>query len=190
MTVEDHKRLRELAEKAGGDEWTPTYATRTDPARVWLPDGDGIAQCFGNAGHMPEPIDADDIAEFVAAANPATVIALLDEIERQQRQLAFVRGQNRRFIKLDESRIQEIRALRAEMAELRKSRADALLDAERAREERNRVGVEIRRELLMAHGLEEVGVVVADDPVHGWHMHATKPWDEIGAGTELYAKVK
>lgn len=29
--------------------------------------------------------------------------------------------------------------------------------------------------------------MVADDPVHGWHMQALKPWDEIGAGTKLYA---
>src|SRR4051794_17799554 len=80
MTV-DHKRLRELAEKAGGDEWTPTYSTRTDLARVWLPDGDGIALCFGNIGHLPEPIDADDVAEFIGAACPKAILALLDEIE-------------------------------------------------------------------------------------------------------------
>jgi hypothetical protein len=32
-----------------------------------------------------------------------------------------------------------------------------------------------------------VGVIVAADPVHGWHMRALKPWDEIGAGALLYA---
>ena len=35
--------------------------------------------------------------------------------------------------------------------------------------------------------VEPVGVIVADDPVHGWYMHALKPWNEIGAGTKLYA---
>lgn len=34
--------------------------------------------------------------------------------------------------------------------------------------------------------VEPVGVIVADDPVHGWHMHALKPWNEIGAGAKLY----
>lgn len=34
---------------------------------------------------------------------------------------------------------------------------------------------------------EPVGEVVADHTVHGWHMQALKPWNEIGAGTKLYA---
>lgn len=33
---------------------------------------------------------------------------------------------------------------------------------------------------------EPVGEIVAADPVHGWHMHALIPWEEIGAGTKLY----
>lgn len=33
---------------------------------------------------------------------------------------------------------------------------------------------------------EPVGEVVAFDPVHGWHMEAYIPWEEIGAGTKLY----
>lgn len=32
-----------------------------------------------------------------------------------------------------------------------------------------------------------VGEIVANDPVHGWHMNAFKPWSEIGEGTLLYA---
>lgn len=34
---------------------------------------------------------------------------------------------------------------------------------------------------------EPVGQIVANDPVHGWHMKALKPWNEIGEGTMLYA---
>lgn len=33
-----------------------------------------------------------------------------------------------------------------------------------------------------------VGVIVANDQVHGWHMKALKPWNEIGEGTLLYAE--
>jgi hypothetical protein len=34
---------------------------------------------------------------------------------------------------------------------------------------------------------EPIGEVVANDPVHGWHVRVFKPWNEIGAGTKLYA---
>jgi hypothetical protein len=34
---------------------------------------------------------------------------------------------------------------------------------------------------------EPVGKVVANHPVHGWHMEALKPWNEIGDGTLLFA---
>jgi hypothetical protein len=76
----DIDKLEALAKAAGGDEWTPTYGTRLDPARVWLPDGDGIAQCFSNIGHQPEPIDADDVAEYIGSASPANVLALIAEV--------------------------------------------------------------------------------------------------------------
>lgn len=41
----------------------------------------------------------------------------------------------------------------------------------------------------IASGVELVGMIVGDAPVHGWHMEAFKPWDHIGAGTRLYALV-
>jgi hypothetical protein len=34
---------------------------------------------------------------------------------------------------------------------------------------------------------QAVGEVVANDPVHGWHVRALKPWNEIGEGALLYA---
>lgn len=34
---------------------------------------------------------------------------------------------------------------------------------------------------------QAVGEIVANDPVHGWHMRALMPWNEIGEGTLLYA---
>ena len=76
----DLDQLETLAKAVGGDQWTPTYATRTDLAAVWLPDGDLICRCHGNIGHWPDPINADDVAEFIAAANPATMLALIAEV--------------------------------------------------------------------------------------------------------------
>lgn len=74
--------IERLAKAAGGDSWTPTYATRTDLAAVWLPDGDSVCRCHGNIGHQPDPIDADDVAEYIAAANPATILALTAELRQ------------------------------------------------------------------------------------------------------------
>lgn len=79
MTL-DLDRLEALANAVGGDQWTPTYATRTDLAAVWLPDGDLVCRCYGNIGHWPDPINVDDVAEFIAAANPATILALIAEV--------------------------------------------------------------------------------------------------------------
>ena len=76
----DLDKLEELAKAAGADEWTPTLGTRIDQAAIWLPDGDCIAHCFGNIGHHPEPIYADDVAEYIAAANPASILALIAEV--------------------------------------------------------------------------------------------------------------
>lgn len=75
----DLDRLEALANAVGGDQWTPTYATRTDLAAVWLPDGDLVCRCHGNIGHWPDPINADDVAEFIAAAK-ATMLALIAEV--------------------------------------------------------------------------------------------------------------
>lgn len=30
------------------------------------------------------------------------------------------------------------------------------------------------------------GVIVANDPVHGWNFKPSRPWNELGAGTKLY----
>ena len=79
MTIELEK-LETLAKAAGGDAWTPTYATTTGLATVWLPDGDSVCRCYGNIGHWPEAIDADDVAEYIAAASPAAILELCAEV--------------------------------------------------------------------------------------------------------------
>lgn len=51
------------------------------------------------------------------------------------------------------------------------------------------VNAELTLYLLDKAPMEAVGVIMAADPVHGWHMKELKPWDEIGEGTQLYAKL-
>jgi hypothetical protein len=78
----DLDHLESLAKAAGADAWTPTHATTTSLATVWLPDGDSVCRCYGNIGHQPEAIDADDVAEFIAAANPLAILDLCAEVRR------------------------------------------------------------------------------------------------------------
>lgn len=35
-------------------------------------------------------------------------------------------------------------------------------------------------------GFVEVGRIVGGHPVHGWHMEADVPWDQMGDGAKLY----
>lgn len=80
MTL-DTKALRSLAEKATQGEW-------------FVSENDGSICAEPRAGEHVEvgPVDFDsaDFA-FVVAANPQTVIALLDEVERLRRELAEAR---------------------------------------------------------------------------------------------------
>jgi hypothetical protein len=101
MTI-DIDALETLAKVAGGDEWTQTYATSTNLARVWLPDGDAVCQCFGNIGHQPEAIDADDVSEYIAAANPAAILAIIAEVRALREDKARYRYlRERRFYYAD-----------------------------------------------------------------------------------------
>lgn len=40
-----------------------------------------------------------------------------------------------------------------------------------------------------AHEPAPVGVIEVDD-ILGWHMHALVPWNQIGRGTQLYARTR
>lgn len=76
MTLtEDQRKLKEAAQALGEDRW------RASEECVWASDGDAVCACYHNMGNMPEPIDAADRAAFIAAANPAAILALLAQVE-------------------------------------------------------------------------------------------------------------
>jgi hypothetical protein len=76
--VNDWKRLRELAEAATPGPWMVEGRDVFEPIQVYAHSRDVCA--FDTYDHRPDERGPD--AEYVAAANPQTVVALLDEVER------------------------------------------------------------------------------------------------------------
>lgn len=89
MTI-DIEELKRLAEAAGGDAWTSDapHEVTLDRFHVWHADGDAVCACYDNIGHMPEPVDQRDVAAFIAAASPQTVLELIATIQRLESAIA------------------------------------------------------------------------------------------------------
>ncbi|WP_115759985.1 ead/Ea22-like family protein [Escherichia coli] len=92
MTI-DYQVLREAAEKATCGEWSLEYGKSRfdgDDALIHREVAGYIPICRIEGAHPESGFDEDfqieqqANAEFIAAANPATVTALLDELERNQ----------------------------------------------------------------------------------------------------------
>ena len=101
MSNIDKQALRQLAGKATKGEWvvfakpTPTYfdaihslaallnGTAGDQKTLYMIDANGLCPALTGTG----PNSANN-AEFIAAANPATVLVLLDELEAKDKQIA------------------------------------------------------------------------------------------------------
>lgn len=92
MTI-DYQALREAAEKATCGEWSLEYGEGRfdgDDALIHREAAGYIPICRIEGAHPESGFDEDfqmeqqANAEFIAAANPATVLALLDELERNQ----------------------------------------------------------------------------------------------------------
>ncbi|HBN1933090.1 TPA: ead/Ea22-like family protein [Escherichia coli] len=92
MTI-DYQALREAAEKATCGEWSLEYGESRfdgDDALIHREVAGYIPICRIEGAHPESGFDEDfqmeqqANAEFIAAANPATVLALLDERERNQ----------------------------------------------------------------------------------------------------------
>ncbi|EEX1758461.1 DUF551 domain-containing protein [Escherichia coli] len=93
MSKIDYQALREKAEKATCGEWSLEYGEGRfdgDDALIHREAAGYIPICRIEGAHPESGFDEDfqmeqqANAEFIAAANPATVLALLDERERNQ----------------------------------------------------------------------------------------------------------
>ena len=81
MNKIDYQALREAAEKAGEDKW---QAKKINGDFFFFRHGSYTRQ-HGYTSYQPiAEIDCKPVRDFVAKANPATVLALLDERERNQ----------------------------------------------------------------------------------------------------------
>ncbi|MEC9712251.1 ead/Ea22-like family protein [Escherichia coli] len=81
MSEINYQALREAAEKAGEDKW---QAKKINGDFFVIRHGSYTRQ-HGYTSYQPiAEIDCKSVRDFVAKANPATVLALLDERERNQ----------------------------------------------------------------------------------------------------------
>ncbi|WP_370553154.1 ead/Ea22-like family protein [Enterobacter cloacae complex sp. P18RS] len=88
MSNIDNRVLREAAVRAGGVKWQYMRATQHSKAYITDDKGSTVVNC--SDGDVPAKC-----AGFIAAANPATVLALLDELEAAENRIAEVESQRR-----------------------------------------------------------------------------------------------
>ena len=85
MSKIDYQALREAAEKAGEDKW---QAKKINGDFFVIRHGSYTRQ-HGYTSYQPiAEIDCKPVRDFVAKANPATVLALLDDLEAQSKRIA------------------------------------------------------------------------------------------------------
>ncbi|HBN7128664.1 TPA: ead/Ea22-like family protein [Escherichia coli] len=87
MSNIDKEALREAAEKAGADEWRAFIDTKSKTYAVHTPGDNRCGDIVKWAGFDGQQKAANK-ARFIAAANPATVLSLLDELEAADRRNA------------------------------------------------------------------------------------------------------
>ncbi|EMR7784947.1 ead/Ea22-like family protein [Escherichia coli] len=81
MSKIDYQALREAAEKAGEDKW---QAKKINGDFFVIRHGSYTRQ-HGYTSYQPiAEIDCKPVRDFVAKANPATVLELLDELEARE----------------------------------------------------------------------------------------------------------
>ncbi|MEH5293321.1 ead/Ea22-like family protein [Escherichia coli] len=127
MSKIDYQALREAAEKATCGEWSLEYGESRfdgDDALIHREVAGYIPICRIEGAHPESGFDEDfqmeqqANAEFIAAANPATVLALLDERERNQQYIKR-RDQENEDIALTVGRLRvELEAAKKRIAEL------------------------------------------------------------------------
>ncbi|HBH4599874.1 TPA: ead/Ea22-like family protein, partial [Escherichia coli] len=124
----DYQALRAKAEKATCGEWSLEYGEGRfdgDDALIHREAAGYIPICRIEGAHPESGFDEDfqmeqqANAEFIAAANPATVLALLDELERKQQYIKR-RDQENEDIALTVGKLRvELEAAKKRIAELK-----------------------------------------------------------------------
>ncbi|NJU68344.1 DUF551 domain-containing protein [Escherichia coli] len=127
MSEINYQALREAAEKATCGEWSLEYGESRfdgDDALIHREVAGYIPICRIEGAHPESGFDEDfqmeqqANAEFIAAANPATVLALLDERERNQQYIKR-RDQENEDIALTVGKLRvELEAAKKRIAEL------------------------------------------------------------------------
>ena len=92
MSNIDKRALREAAERAGADEWCVFIDTKSKTYSVHTPGDNRCGDVVKWAGFDGQKRAAAK-AKFIASANPATVLALLDELEAKDKSISFLKDQ-------------------------------------------------------------------------------------------------
>lgn len=158
MSKIDYQALRAKAEKATRGEWSLEYGEGRfdgDDALIHREAAGYIPICRIEGAHPESGFDEDfqieqqANAEFIAAANPATVLALLDELERNQQYIKR-RDQENEEIALTVGRLRvELEGKDSKIANLTAER-DALREGEMgdARHSNTRAAADIYFQLV------------------------------------------
>ena len=141
MNKIDYQALREAAEKATCGVWSLEYGEGRfdgDDALIHREAAGYIPICRIEGAHPESGFDEDfqteqqANAEFIAAANPATVLALLDERERNQQYIKS-RDQENEEIALTVGKLRvELEAAEKRIAELEKSEEQLINERDHA----------------------------------------------------------
>ncbi|HDC4530761.1 ead/Ea22-like family protein [Enterobacter asburiae] len=88
MSNIDKRALREAAERAGQNDWEYVYTSDLSaPGRGYITVGGAEAiYCLNKAAGGVK--QSENVLRYIAAANPATVLALLDELETAEKRIA------------------------------------------------------------------------------------------------------
>ncbi|HEG1757384.1 TPA: ead/Ea22-like family protein [Enterobacter kobei] len=93
MSNIDKRALREAAERAGQNDWEYVYTSDLSaPGRGYITVGGAEAiYCLNKAtGGVKQ---SENVLRYIAAANPDTVLALLDELEAKDKSIGFLKDQ-------------------------------------------------------------------------------------------------
>ncbi|EPX7616592.1 ead/Ea22-like family protein [Enterobacter roggenkampii] len=85
MSNIDKRSLREAAERAGQNDWEYVYTSDLSaPGRGYITVGGAEAiYCLNKAAGGVK--QSENVLRYIAAANPVTVLALLDELEAAEK---------------------------------------------------------------------------------------------------------